>query len=47
MDSFEFNKIIGALLGTIFFVFSIVADFRGDFRGSGSRKPGLRDRSDR
>ena len=44
MDSFEINKLIGALLGTVFVVFSIGLDFGWAVRVAGAGKAGLRDR---
>lgn len=40
MDSFEINKLIGALLGTVFVVFSIALISDGLFESSAPEKPG-------
>ena len=47
MDSFEVNKLIGALLGTVFVVFSIAHHFGCDLRRADPGKAGLRDRGGR
>ena len=39
MDSFEINKLIGALLGTVFVVFSIALISDGLFESSAPEKP--------
>ena len=41
MDSFEFNKIIGALLGTIFFVFSLSLISEAIFAAPVPERPGF------
>ena len=47
MDSFEFNKLIGALLGTVFVVFSVGIVSDAIFAAPASRKAGLRHRGGR
>ena len=41
MDSFELNKLLGALLGTVFVVFSVGIVVGCDLRGAGPEKPGF------
>ena len=41
MDSFEFNKLIGALLGTVFVVFSVGIVSDAIFAVAGPEKPGF------
>ena len=41
MDSFEVNKLIGALLGTVFVVFSIALVSDGMFASPAPEKPGF------